>query len=218
MTDLNQSIPDTPEDAVRMVASRIRSLVSQKNGRQGNTFTSLAKASGTDVPTIWKLSQGKFKDLRDVSTIINVGKKIGAFGASPENGEHRKAVHGIGGKGVINPMATRIRERREQLGMTATELAKISGCTPAHVYNIESGNGSRPSALLVSRIAKTLDVTPEWIITGDTSCNEAEAMSLAKKLLELSGRDREILRTLIYTMRNYEKIVAERAAKAGRQN
>ena len=57
------------------------------------------------------------------------------------------------------PMHERIRNRREELGLAAHELAKLAGVSPSYISLIESG-AKIPSEEVARRIAQALDDNP----------------------------------------------------------
>lgn len=59
-----------------------------------------------------------------------------------------------------------IKERREELGMTQTELAKKVGLTPSMISKLESGAVS-PSALTLMSLAQVLDCTMDRLAGRD---------------------------------------------------
>lgn len=53
-----------------------------------------------------------------------------------------------------------LKRRRQQLGMTQAEVAKRVGCRPNYIGYLETG-ARRPSAALVTRLAKALDLSAQ---------------------------------------------------------
>lgn len=90
-------------------------------------------------------------------------------------------------------VGTRIRERREELGMSQDELAKRAGYAHrATISKIENGYQDFPIDQIVP-IAKALDVTPGWIMGWDKPDTGSDKtaqrlMAYAKKMngLQLS--------------------------------
>lgn len=60
---------------------------------------------------------------------------------------------------------SRIRQRREEIGFTQTDLASALGVKEANVYRWERGD-SEPSSRLLRRIVKALDVSADWLLFG----------------------------------------------------
>ena len=65
-------------------------------------------------------------------------------------------------------IGNRIREAREAKHLTQLELACKLGCCKSSVGNIERGQ-KRETRISLSKLAKTLDVTVEWLMNGVTS-------------------------------------------------
>jgi len=197
-------IPETPEEAIRIVSEKINSLMDNRGGRKAYTLTSIAKATKTDISTILALSQKNLSFFRDKARIADIGVSLGAF--NQDNSSVLETVQ----KSIKedaefrpNPLSERITERMNHYRMSGAELAKLTGCTPANIYNLRH-NGARPSADIIARVAKVLCTTPEWLLTGVGSVDEADAADLARQLLALTGRDREILRAALKAMVRYD--------------
>ena len=62
-------------------------------------------------------------------------------------------------------MGNRIRRRREQLQMSQRELARRCKLDSVTMWRYESGR-MKPSARMLPRIAKTLGVSVDWLLTG----------------------------------------------------
>ena len=57
----------------------------------------------------------------------------------------------------------RIRERRQQLGLSQAELAERVGLDQRQISQFENGQGNPTTATLIS-LAKTLDTSIDWIV------------------------------------------------------
>ena len=64
--------------------------------------------------------------------------------------------------------ADRVTALRQQNALTASDLAKLANVTPAAVWNWEK-NGITPRPATVTALANKLGVTPEFLLTGDTT-------------------------------------------------
>ncbi|HLH13823.1 MAG TPA: helix-turn-helix transcriptional regulator, partial [Solirubrobacteraceae bacterium] len=62
-------------------------------------------------------------------------------------------------------IGTRLRERREALGLTQQALAEELGVTHQHVSRLESGR-AMPSLDLVVRLAARFGITTDELLTG----------------------------------------------------
>jgi transcriptional regulator with XRE-family HTH domain len=63
----------------------------------------------------------------------------------------------------------RLQQLREDRSLTAAKLAKLTGVTPAAVWNWEKGTIPRSDALL--SVAKALGVSIEYLKSGGSSIN-----------------------------------------------
>lgn len=66
---------------------------------------------------------------------------------------------------VMENLAKRTRARREQLGLTQGEVAKLSGLKQPDVSKIERGQIQKTTSLL--GLARALHCSPLWLDTGD---------------------------------------------------
>lgn len=62
-------------------------------------------------------------------------------------------------------LGERVRNQRKQLNMTQQQLAVAVNITPQHISLIEQDKGS-PSLDLLPKIAETLGVTTDFLLTG----------------------------------------------------
>lgn len=68
-------------------------------------------------------------------------------------------------------LATRLKERRLEMGMTQTTLAERSGVSQQAIQRIESGLISRPRFLL--EISTALQCEPNWLLHGQPTNDKA---------------------------------------------
>ncbi|MCJ2035907.1 helix-turn-helix domain-containing protein [Methylobacterium sp. J-068] len=76
-------------------------------------------------------------------------------------------------------MAERIKCKRESLGLSKADLARAVNVTTTAVWNWEE-NGSKPRKDVLQEIAKALQVSQEYIISGDKSDKESLAQAPAE--------------------------------------
>ena len=62
------------------------------------------------------------------------------------------------------PIGDRIRARRQDLGWTQEELARRLGVRQNVISRLESGTVKSPSVLLIRRLARTLNVTADYLV------------------------------------------------------
>ena len=95
----------------------------------------------------------------------------------------------------------RIRERRQELGLTQDELAKTLDVTPQHISAIETDKRA-PSLDFLVRLAKMLKVTTDYLLSGEEAI-VTPAISAIKADGKLSSRARNALAVLVEEL--YEK-------------
>lgn len=66
----------------------------------------------------------------------------------------------------MDSIAIRIRESRKAKGLSQKQLADAIGVTPSAISQYEIKSGTEPSLKNLSKIAKALDVSFEWLATG----------------------------------------------------
>lgn len=102
----------------------------------------------------------------------------------------------------------RIRERRESLGMTQSELARAVGYTSRSTINKIERDGRGISQDKIVAIAKALKVTPSYLMGWE---DEQVAMLTAmqeetiEKFLLLSYEHQLVVRSIIDTLTKQEK-------------
>lgn len=75
-------------------------------------------------------------------------------------------------------LADRVRQRREELGLTQTQLAELVGMRQQSVAELESGSTKNPRKLL--ELADALHTSPVWLKTGkvDSNATNLEGVSV----------------------------------------
>jgi transcriptional regulator with XRE-family HTH domain len=100
---------------------------------------------------------------------------------------------------IVKLFAQRLRQRRNELGLTQEALAHAARITPSYVWRLESG-GASPGVDLVARLAAALNTTISDLLpeAGPPPDKEAAMRDQARKLLEdlLRVADRETLQML----------------------
>lgn len=75
----------------------------------------------------------------------------------------------------MSDLATRLREARLKKGMTARALSKSAGLASAHVALIESRRRTTVAGDTLDKLARVLDVSIDWLVTGSVSEHGAPA-------------------------------------------
>lgn len=71
----------------------------------------------------------------------------------------------------MGELALRVRARREQLGLSQSEVARRLGKRQQTVNALEAGAVERPGYLI--DLARVLEVTPDWLLYGDGPAPDA---------------------------------------------
>jgi transcriptional regulator with XRE-family HTH domain len=85
-------------------------------------------------------------------------------------------------------LGERIKERRQELGLTQLQLAQALGVTPQHISVIEK-NKRAPSLDSLAKLAQELGVTTDFLITGKESVvSDVISVIKADKILPLDTK------------------------------
>lgn len=80
-------------------------------------------------------------------------------------------------------VAQRVKTAREHLGLTQRELAREAGLTQQQISSLESGKRSLTSYGFV-KLAKALNVSTDFLFTGETGRWESELLERFSSLTE----------------------------------
>ena len=94
-------------------------------------------------------------------------------------------------------VSVRIKERRDKLGMTQTELAKAAKLTPAAISQFESG-ARKPAFDTLSSLADALKVTTDYLLGKkahgyDDLLADPKVSLMFRGIMDLSEEDKETL-------------------------
>ena len=103
------------------------------------------------------------------------------------NGNHVVDIH----------ISKLIKDRRKQLSITQTELAKQSSLTPAAISQFESGT-RKPSFDTLSNLADALKVTTDYLLgkrreSYDDLLADPKVSMMFKGIMELPEKDKEMM-------------------------
>lgn len=76
----------------------------------------------------------------------------------------------------------RLKSLRVKKGYTLEALAKLVGSTKSYIWELEKNNDKKPSAELVNKLARELDVTVEYMMGADHNDKDAVFFREYKKL------------------------------------
>ena len=86
----------------------------------------------------------------------------------------------------MNIIAKRIKERREQLGLSAEQLAEKIGKAKTTIYRYESGFIEKMPSSVLSDIAEALKVSPTFLMGLEDENSNSTSLSFEEKhLVEL---------------------------------
>jgi tetratricopeptide (TPR) repeat protein len=93
------------------------------------------------------------------------------------------------GTNVDDPreLGRRLRTARLAAGLSQRALS-FPGCTPAYISRLEAGD-RRPSAEVLRKLAKRLDVTAEFLATGDTEASGSDPLLEAELAARLGDHE-----------------------------
>jgi len=94
-------------------------------------------------------------------------------------------------------VANRIRNRRMELGITQTQLAKAAKLTPAAISQFESGS-RKPSFDAMSKLATALKVTTDYLLGRkrpgyEDILADPKVSVMFRGIMELSEKDKETM-------------------------
>jgi transcriptional regulator with XRE-family HTH domain len=81
---------------------------------------------------------------------------------------------------------SRIKQKREEAGFNQVRFARLIGISQSTLSDIEKGVTKMPSATVLHQIAKHLNVSPAWIMTGKEG--QLETLAPAEADLVISVR------------------------------
>jgi len=100
-------------------------------------------------------------------------------------------------------IAARIKNLRKNRGLTATQLAEQSDCSPSTISEVENGKVLNPAAITVAKIAKALGVTTDYLVFGDESIDsEKKNSAFFRKYTSLPEKTKGALQNLLDSMDN----------------
>jgi transcriptional regulator with XRE-family HTH domain len=97
-------------------------------------------------------------------------------------------------------LGSRIKARREELGLTQLQLAQSLGVTPQHISVIEKDKRS-PSLESLAKLALELGITTDFLITGKQTIL-SDCVSVIKADDKLTLEHKNALVSIIKALRN----------------
>lgn len=99
-------------------------------------------------------------------------------------------------------LGSRLKQARDEKGLTQKELANLSGLYQAQICRYERGDCTPPSDVL-KRLANALEVSSAYLIegTGEDAAEEQiydrVLLRQFKKIEQMQEKDREVIKVLI---------------------
>lgn len=90
------------------------------------------------------------------------------------------------GEGPELILAKRIKEAREDKGLSVAELARLADVSKAYIHQIENGECPRPSAEVLFRIATSLGTSIAFLLGKGANRPESEAVDIPDSLREFA--------------------------------
>lgn len=76
---------------------------------------------------------------------------------------------------TMKTVAERVRWARGRRGYSCAGLDRIAGLSCGHSAKVERGDRDEPSAMTVAKLARALEIDPQWIMFGGTRPQIAKA-------------------------------------------
>ncbi|MBC5745061.1 helix-turn-helix domain-containing protein [Lachnospiraceae bacterium MD308] len=81
-------------------------------------------------------------------------------------------------------IGTRIREKRNELGLTPNNVNALVGIRTGHLSELENGK-SLPSTPTLLKLSKLFNCSVDWILFGETPNSESVKTALSAREIEL---------------------------------
>ena len=94
-------------------------------------------------------------------------------------------------------LGDRIREQRKKKGYTLEELAARSESSKSYIWELENKDPPRPSGEKLALIAKSLDVTPDYLLGVETEVETAHDKAFFRKYQKMSGPQKSQIREML---------------------
>lgn len=97
----------------------------------------------------------------------------------------------------------RLREEIEFKGLLVKEVAASAGISPSTFLSYIDARGVLPNVETAVKIAQTLGVTVEYLVTGESPARSPRldaVRSVTEDLLRLDGEKVEVLRKMIHAL------------------
>lgn len=110
----------------------------------------------------------------------------------------------------ITGLGARLRKYRMRKGLSLQKLADLVGASKAHIYELETNRSTNPSLMLLTALARELDVTIKDLVGESSEVGDGEAPQLAPLFRDLRGlksESLELIQALTTKLREQQKDV-----------
>lgn len=97
-------------------------------------------------------------------------------------------------------MNDKIKNRREELGLTLQEVGEYIGVSKATVQRYESGEIKNLKLVIIERLTQVLKINPGYLMGWENNNDDEEIRAIARSMKNLSEDKRKLLNDLIKTM------------------
>ena len=100
-------------------------------------------------------------------------------------------------------LGAKLNELRLKKGESLQQTADAVGVTKTHVWELEKGKSTNPSAELLRKLASHFQVTTDFLLNPerDGLTEDDEALVFYRDLKSLNERDQEMLRHMMKVMK-----------------
>jgi transcriptional regulator with XRE-family HTH domain len=100
-----------------------------------------------------------------------------------------------------------LRKHRERTRKSLQQVADDVGASKAHIWELETGRAKNPSIDLLTKLAKSFDVSVSDLIGENPGApdDSPELVALYRELKELSEADRKAIQNMMDHFRNRER-------------
>lgn len=104
-------------------------------------------------------------------------------------------------------IADSIRKHRERARKSLQQVAEDVGASKAHIWELETGRAKNPSIDLLTKLAKSFDVSVAELIGENpgSADDSPELVALYRELKELSDPDRKAIQNMMDHFRNRDR-------------
>ncbi|PIW54249.1 MAG: transcriptional regulator [Sphingomonadales bacterium CG12_big_fil_rev_8_21_14_0_65_65_10] len=96
------------------------------------------------------------------------------------------------------PLREKLKKQRLELGYSLDELAKLSGSSKSYLWELENRDTRKPSAEKLSKIAKVLNVTTEYLLDENADLNDKFVKeAFFRKFNRLDAGDKQRIQDMI---------------------